>query len=77
MRLVSNLRMGWDMEPCSGLSLLFLLLLLLLLSANEPISENMEHDAHPDTAALKTNMVALKRIHISTPTKKQANGEKL
>lgn len=62
MRLVSNLRMRWDMETCLGLSLLFLLLLLLLLllSANKPFAENTEHDAHPDTATLKTNMVALK-----------------
>ena len=60
MRLVSNLRMRWDMETCFGLSLLFLLLLLLLLSANKPFSENTEHDARPDTDALKTNMVALK-----------------
>lgn len=61
MRLVSNLRMWWDMETCFSLSLLFLLLLLLLLlSANKHFSENMEHDAHLDPDALKTNMVALK-----------------
>lgn len=60
MRLVSNLRMRWDMETCFGLSLIFLLLLLLLLSANRPFSENTEHDAHPDMVALKTNMVALR-----------------
>lgn len=58
MRLVSNLRMRWDMETCLGLSLLFLLL-LLLLSANKPFSENKEHDARPNTALLKTNMVAV------------------
>lgn len=70
MRLVSNLRMRWDMETCFGLSLLFLLLLLLLLVffvvllllllANEPFSERTEHDAHPDTAASQTDMGALK-----------------
>lgn len=62
MRLVSNLRMRWDMETCFGLILLFLLLLLLLLS----FSENTEHDAHRDTAALTTNMGALEYIYIST-----------